>query len=164
MPNFSVAIRSKRQFIRLAHTGLHLNRLLNVASVLNRFYIETAANDQTVLELEDRDAAHVEGLAVGTVAPPVPLGPTGAAVISRANQPRAEVRDPPEHCVPVRPDLRAGAELPRGVGGLFAVVVAVEQLDDDVQVMRVHRLDELIDYLGHQYLLSRSAARTLEGD
>jgi hypothetical protein len=37
--------------------GLHLDRLLNVASALDRFHIETAANDRTVLELEDRDAA-----------------------------------------------------------------------------------------------------------
>jgi hypothetical protein len=47
--------------------GLHLNRLLNAASVLNRFRIEAPANDQTVLELEERDAAHVEGLAGGVI-------------------------------------------------------------------------------------------------
>jgi hypothetical protein len=34
-------------------------------------------------------------------------------------------------------------------GGLFALLIAVKELDDGVQVMRVHRLDELIDHLGH---------------
>jgi hypothetical protein len=34
-------------------------------------------------------------------------------------------------------------------GGLFALFIAVKELDDGVQVMRVHRLDELIDHLGH---------------
>ena len=47
----------------------------------------------------------------------------------------------------------AWCELARGVGGLFAVVVTVKQLDYRVQVMRVHRLDESIYFLGDPDLL-----------
>ena len=57
-----------------------------------------------------------------------------------------------EHRIPVRPYLRAGAELAGGVGRLLAVVVRVHQVDDPVQVVSVHPRKELINHVCHRAL------------
>jgi hypothetical protein len=99
--------------------------------VLDRFHIAAAADDQAILELEERDAAHVEGLAVGTVAPPVPLSSVQQVWPSSAERIRsARKSGSPRTSRPSSPGPVRWSRTPARGGREFAVVVAVKQLDD----------------------------------